>query len=159
MDDGKRNPRSEPTYGRAREAETVRMDDETIETRRRLESQSVDRPMADVTQIESWHAHVYFDVASRDAAWTLREAIAAHFGARVPLGRFHERPVGPHPMWSYQLSVAPAVLAEVIGWLALNRGGLDVFVHPNTGDPLTDHRDRAIWIGRSYTLDLTAVGG
>ena len=112
-----------------------------------------------VAPIESWHAHVYFDAATRDDAWTLREAIAAHFGPRVPLGRFHERPVGPHPRWSYQLAVAPDVLADVLGWLALNHGALDVFLHPNTGDQLRDHRDSAVWIGRSYTLDLTAVGG
>jgi DOPA 4,5-dioxygenase len=26
-------------------------------------------------QIKDWHAHVYFDAASRDAAWALRERI------------------------------------------------------------------------------------
>jgi DOPA 4,5-dioxygenase len=75
------------------------------------------------------------------------------------MGRFHERPVGPHPMWSYQIAFAPAAFDEVVPWLALNRGALDVFVHPNTGDELADHRDRAIWLGRSYTLDLAVLGG
>ena len=46
-----------------------------------------------VSGIESWHAHVYFDAASRDAAWVLREAVTAHFGDVVEMGRFHERPV------------------------------------------------------------------
>jgi DOPA 4,5-dioxygenase len=32
-----------------------------------------------------------------------------------------------------------------------------VFVHPNTGDEWADHRDRALWLGRSYTLDLAAL--
>ena len=27
----------------------------------------------DTPQIENWHAHVYFDAATRDAAWALRE--------------------------------------------------------------------------------------
>ena len=113
----------------------------------------------DIAAIESWHAHVYFDAGTRDAAWALREAIAAHFGDRIELGRFHERPVGPHPAWSYQIAFAPARFTEVVAWLALNHGALDVFAHPNTGDELRDHRDSAIWIGRSYTLDLRAVGG
>ena len=113
----------------------------------------------DVNSISSWHAHVYFDAESRDRAWAFREIIAATLGNRVSMGRFHERPVGPHPQWSYQLGIAPDQFSEVIGWLTLNHGTLDVFVHPNTGDPLRDHRDRAIWIGRSYPLDLTAVGG
>ncbi|HWD36444.1 MAG TPA: DOPA 4,5-dioxygenase family protein [Casimicrobiaceae bacterium] len=113
----------------------------------------------DASSIGSWHAHVYFDAASRDAAMALRERIVAQFGDRVSMGRFHERPVGPHPQWSYQIGVAPAEFAEVVGWLALNHGALDVFIHPNTGDQLRDHRDSAIFIGRSYDLDLRAVGG
>jgi len=115
--------------------------------------------LLDVSAIESWHAHVYFDAGTRDAALALRGVIAAQLGDRVALGRFHERPVGPHPAWSYQLAFAPAQFPEVVAWLALNHGALDVFVHPNTGDELRDHRDSAIWIGRSYQLDLRAVGG
>jgi DOPA 4,5-dioxygenase len=115
--------------------------------------------LRDVNGIETWHAHVYFDAATRDAAWALRDLIAAELGDRVSLGRFHERPVGPHPAWSYQLAFAPAQFPHVAAWLALNHGALDVFLHPNTGDELRDHRDSAIWIGRSYPLDLRAVGG
>ena len=113
----------------------------------------------DVSRIESWHAHVYFDLTSRDAAKAFREAVNAQFGDRIEMGRFHERPVGPHPLWSYQVAFAPAQFADVVGWLTLNHRELDVFIHPNTGDPLGDHRDRAIWLGRSYSLDLKAVGG
>jgi DOPA 4,5-dioxygenase len=32
-------------------------------------------------------------------------------------------------------------------------------MHPNTGDQLRDHRDCAIWLGKSYELDLKSVGG
>ena len=113
----------------------------------------------DSSTIDSRHAHVYFDAASRDAAWRLREVIVSHFGDRLQMGRFHERPVGPHPMWSYQLAFPQARFAEIVAWLTLNRDGLDVFVHPNTGDELADHRDRALWLGRSHHLDLRAVGG
>jgi len=107
--------------------------------------------------IVDWHAHVYFDAASRDAAWTLRELIMATFAGQMAMGRFHERPVGPHPMWSYQVAFAPALFAGLVPWLLLNRGALDVFVHPNTGDDLADHRDRALWLGRSHILDLAAL--
>jgi hypothetical protein len=47
--------------------------------------------------------------------------------------------------------------SDVVGWLALNHGALDVFVHPNTGNQLSDHRDRALWLGRSYQLSLGAL--
>lgn len=115
--------------------------------------------MLELDAIADWHAHVYFDAARRDAAWTLREAVVARFGTGVQMGRFHERPVGPHPQWSYQIAFAPAQFAEVVSWLALNHGALDVFLHPNTGDELADHRDRAVWIGRAHTLDLGALAG
>ena len=115
--------------------------------------------LLEMSAIADWHAHVYFDAGSRDAAWAFREAIVARFGATVAMGRFHERPVGPHPMWSYQIAFPPPRFAEVVGWLALNHGALDVFVHPNTGNELEDHRDRAVWLGRSYTLNLAALIG
>jgi aromatic ring-cleaving dioxygenase len=108
----------------------------------------------DVSAIHSWHAHVYFDAASRDAAWALRERIDARFAGKLELGRFHERPVGPHPMWSYQLAFDAPHFTEIVSWLTLNHGALDVFMHPNTGDQLADHRDAAVWIGRSYQLKL-----
>ena len=112
-----------------------------------------------MTAVANWHAHVYFDQATRDLAWALRESIGARFGSRLEMGRFHERPVGPHPMWSYQLKFGSELFAELFEWLALNHGQLDVFLHPNTGDALRDHRDCAAWIGRSHRLNLAALGG
>jgi aromatic ring-cleaving dioxygenase len=116
-------------------------------------------PLLDPSLIESWHAHVYFDAESRDAAWSLRTTIEAALADRITLGRFHEKPVGPHPMWSYQLAFPAAGFAHVVGWLALNHGALDVFVHPNTGDELRDHRDCALWLGHSHVLNLAALSG
>jgi aromatic ring-cleaving dioxygenase len=116
-------------------------------------------PLLDPSLIESWHAHVYFDAESRDAAWSLRTTIETALADRITLGRFHEKPVGPHPMWSYQLAFPANGFAHVVGWLTLNHGGLDVFVHPNTGDELRDHRDCALWLGRSHVLNLAALSG
>ena len=112
-----------------------------------------------VVEIVNWHAHVYFDATSRDVARAFRETITEHLGNMVQIGRFHERLVGPHRMWSYQLSFHSEHFGDIVEWLTLNRGTLDIFLHPNTGDELRDHRDFAIWIGHSYPLDLTALGG
>jgi aromatic ring-cleaving dioxygenase len=114
-------------------------------------------PSRDPSSIADWHAHVYFDAATRDAAWALRELIGTELAGRVQIGRFHEKPVGPHPMWSYQLAFDADQFAHVVGWLTLNHGALDVFIHPNTGDELRDHRDSALWLGKSHTLDLNAL--
>ena len=107
--------------------------------------------------IDSWHAHVYFDASSRDAAWALRETIKVELAGRMEMGRFHVQPVGPHPMWSYQLALPASGFSQVVAWLALNHGALDVFIHPNTGDELRDHRDSALWLGKSHTLNLAAL--
>lgn len=103
--------------------------------------------------ITSWHAHVYFDASSCEVARALYERLPAQL-AGAEIGRFHERPVGPHPMWSYQIAFPPALFGEIVPWLALNRSGLDVFVHPNTGDSRTDHAEHVLFLGRSYPLDL-----
>ena len=108
--------------------------------------------------IESWHAHVYFDAQTAAPARALYDRVRAAFPA-AEMGRFHEKPVGPHPMWSYQVAFAPALLATILPWLTLNRDGLDVFIHPNTGDGLADHRDHTIFLGKSYPLKLSIFDG
>ncbi len=109
-----------------------------------------------IDAITGYHAHVYYDAASKDAAARLRDAVERRFDA-VRMGRWRDEPVGPHPTGSYQIAFAPALFAEIVPWLALNRAGLTVFLHPETGDDLPDHRDYAIWMGEQQTLDLSAL--
>ncbi|MBN3788381.1 DOPA 4,5-dioxygenase family protein [Burkholderia sp. Ac-20353] len=109
------------------------------------------------TAIENWHAHVYFDETSRDDAWAFRQVVTAHFGDAVQLGRFNERLVGPHPRWSYEIAFSSGNFGVIAGWLILNHRALDILLHPNTDDELRDHRDSAVWIGRAYTLNLSAL--
>ena len=56
-----------------------------------------------MSTISGYHAHVYFDAAERERAQRLCEAAHAAFG--VTVGRMHDRPVGPHPRGSCQLTV------------------------------------------------------
>ena len=107
------------------------------------------RPLSD---IHGYHAHVYYDAESKAAATALRETIEARFDIRM--GRMHDRPVGPHPCWSYQVAFEPALFGSLVPWLALNRGDLVVFIHPETGEELEDHRDRAVWLGAKLELNL-----
>lgn len=103
-------------------------------------------------EISGYHAHVYFDATTMAQAQTLCEAAQRLFGAQM--GRMHERPIGPHPMASCQLAFGPEIFAEIMPWLAMNRDGLIVFVHPETGDELRDHRDHGIWMGTGLDLKL-----
>jgi len=106
-----------------------------------------------VTEIKDWHAHVYFDQHSSDDAKTLREKIETQFPDTV-MGRWHEKPVGPHPMWSYQILFSKVQFAEFLPWMILNRHNVSVLVHPNTGDDLLDHTDLAVWLGKQHVLNL-----
>jgi DOPA 4,5-dioxygenase len=102
--------------------------------------------------IQGFHAHVYFDAGTVETARAVCEDARHRFG--LDMGRMHEKPVGPHPMWSCQLAFGPKLFGEVLAWLAMNRRGLTVFTHPDTGDDLVDHRDRAIWMGTMPALKL-----
>ena len=106
--------------------------------------------------ITGYHAHVYYDEQTRPVAAQLRDAVAAGF--EVDLGRWHDRPIGPHPSGSYQIAFRPELFGRVIPWLALNRQGLTVFVHAETGNALEDHTAHVIWLGDSQKLNLAALG-
>lgn len=105
--------------------------------------------------IDSYHSHIYYDADTIDTAREVIDAACARF--ELERGRMHEKPVGPHPMWSCQLACAPEVFAEFLPWLTLNRRGLIVFAHPETDDALADHADRAIWLGESRPLDINVI--
>ena len=110
-----------------------------------------------MTEITGYHAHIYFDGTTVDQARSLCERARDRFG--VEMGRIHERPVGPHPCWSCQLAFKPDVFADLVPWLALNRNGLVVFCHPETGDEIADHTEHALWMGTGMELDLSVLGG
>lgn len=106
--------------------------------------------------IQGWHAHVYFDAATRPAAQRLRDALGQAFPDAV-LGRWHDGPVGPHPQAMYQVAFAPALLPALLPFIALNRDGLTVLVHPETGRQKADHADHALWMGAVLPLDVSRL--
>lgn len=106
-----------------------------------------------MAQVREFHAHIYYDEKTFEQARLLSEAARKQFS--VAVGHLHQKPVGPHPCWSCQLTVRPEDFGEVIPWLALNRNGLVVFVHPDTGDDLKDHSEHALWMGEIKEIDLS----
>jgi len=104
--------------------------------------------------IQSWHAHVYYNPATtRPVAANLRAAIEARFP--VTMGRWHDTKIGPHPSAMYQIAFANEVFADLVPFLALNRHGLTILVHPETGHERRDHSDHALWMGEVLPLDLS----
>lgn len=102
--------------------------------------------------IESYHAHIYYDGATKNVAGELRREIERNFD--VTMGRWHDSLVGPHPVSFYQVAFAKELFAPFVQWLSVNRRGLSILIHPNTGDGYEDHTDNMMWLGES--LDLNA---
>ncbi|HYP84658.1 DOPA 4,5-dioxygenase family protein [Variovorax sp.] len=102
-----------------------------------------------------YHAHVYFGPETVRQARLLRERAIEELPEDTAVGRFHEKAVGPHPHWSFQVAFDAARFDAVVGWLASQRKGLDVLVHGETGDDYADHSAHAMWLGDPAELDLS----
>ena len=79
-----------------------------------------------VTEIASYHAHIYYDPATRAVAEELRE-------------------------W-FQVSFAKEVFLSLVPWLMLNHRGLSILIHPNTTNPRQDHLADPLWIGEPLLI-------
>ena len=103
-------------------------------------------------EIKNYHAHVYYDKATKNAANQLHDEIKHHFD--VTIGRWHDSPVGPHPKAMFTVIFDSHQFGPFVSWLQINRKGCNILVHPNTGTDLDDHTKHAIWLGNSLNLLL-----
>ena len=109
----------------------------------------------DISSVKGYHTHVYFDESTVEQAQALCEEAGKQFS--VTVGRVHRKPVGPHPCWSCQLAFNRDQYTDLLTWLALNRNGLTILIHPLTGNDLLDHTDYASWMGEPQALKLDVL--
>ena len=105
-----------------------------------------------MTGTHSFHAHIYFDPPELARARALAQQARERFG--VAVGHFHDKPVGPHPRGSCQLTVAPGRFGDFAAWAATHRDGLTIFAHADTGEDWRDHTENVVWFGPSEPLNL-----
>lgn len=108
-----------------------------------------DQPI-DPARITDYHIHVYYDPASRDRAALLRSWVEARFPVRM--GSWHDAPVGPHPTSMYQILFAKDLFPALVPFLMMNRMGLTILLHPESGRPRDDHTLNATWMGAVLPL-------
>ena len=108
----------------------------------------------DAGKVGGYHAHVYYDADSRETAARLRQRVWRKWPDAVVMGRFRDRPVGPHPACMYQVTFDRETFAEIVPWLMHNRDGLTILVHPEGEDAHDDHAHYPLWLGGRLDLDL-----
>ena len=106
--------------------------------------------------IQLYHAHVYYNGATREKAELLRQRVGERF-PQATLGRWHDALVGPHTQSMYQIAFPVELFAEFAPWLMLNRDGLTILLHPETGRAKADHTAHAVWMGAVLPVRLEAL--
>ncbi|HWK36642.1 DOPA 4,5-dioxygenase family protein [Sphingomonas sp.] len=109
------------------------------------------------TDIESYHAHIYFDEDTHQKAEQIRKWSAERFS--VELGNWNLEPRGPHVTPSFYFGFTNDLLPVIVPWLQLNSLGLTILLHPNTDDPRADHLYYALWVNRSQPVNAYAMRG
>jgi aromatic ring-cleaving dioxygenase len=103
-----------------------------------------------MSEIRGYHAHVYYDAATKPKAAKLRDTIIGRF--KVEPGGFSDEPRGPHPISQFNVIFETPEFQNIVPWLMLNRDGLDVLVHPLTDSSYNDHTALAMWLGAPVAL-------
>ena len=127
-----------------------------LEALRRHRAANAGRP--EPVLVWLYHAHVYFEHADPD-----RVAEAERFQAglvdvyandpHVEVHALVPIPVGPHPRGSFEVLFTRAVFTEVLTWLMFARPpASSILVHPLTRCQLSDHTQRALWLGTPLSL-------
>ena len=104
--------------------------------------------MQDIAMIKDYHAHIYYKPATKAKAAQLRQWVEERFAGHVRMGSWHDEEVGPHVEPMYQIAFAPELFASLVPFLMMNRMGLTILVHPQSGRPRDDHTMNAIWMGK-----------
>ncbi|HYC45680.1 MAG TPA: DOPA 4,5-dioxygenase family protein [Burkholderiales bacterium] len=105
-----------------------------------------------MVELKGYHAHVYFDAATKPVAERLRDTIVAKFAVKP--GAFADEPRGPHPVPQFNIIFEIAEFQRIVPWLMLNRNDLSVLVHPLTESNYDDHSKYAVWLGTPVPLRL-----
>jgi aromatic ring-cleaving dioxygenase len=106
----------------------------------------------EIGAIREYHAHIYFDVDSRERAVELRTRVGQQFTARI--GPLRDGRAGPHLFAQYSIAFDAEQFSALVPFLMMNRMGLTVLVHPLSGNSRDDHTLNAMWAGEVLPVNL-----
>jgi DOPA 4,5-dioxygenase len=106
------------------------------------------------SELQPYHAHIYFEPGERAAAQNLHQAMSQ--ATRILfVGELRDQPVGPHPKAQFEVHFREDALPSVLQ--RIRQSGLTALVHPLTDDDLADHTSLGQWIGEPLPLDLSVL--
>lgn len=107
--------------------------------------------------IETYHAHVYFELAQSALAEQVRKQLMLAIPEHTYSGKLVLKLVGPHPKPMFEIHIPANVLDQTINTIETLREGLDVLIHPVNGDPVAAHTTEAKWLGKPLALNITLL--
>jgi len=102
---------------------------------------------------KNYHFHLYYPVEMIEKAKNILDKLKQE-KEDIQIGTIWDKPVGPHPVGSCQIKITDKNFYEMIEWFFINRQGLSLFIHADTGDDHIDHTDYVLWMGKEYKLNL-----
>lgn len=114
--------------------------------------------------VKYYDFHVYYyahNSASTSESDKLRQKLLDDFpdecgdGSIIVKKLPDSKVIGPHPTQFWEADICrPEVFIEVLSWFQLHHGNLSILIHPQTGDDVEDHTNRALWLGEKLPLLL-----
>lgn len=112
--------------------------------------------------ITHWDIHFYFDHTSKEntaSAEKIRNDLKTAF-PRLRVFDLVKYPIGPHPVGMFEAHIlSEQQFGEIVAWLAFNRNGHSILVHPNAQGfgakgAEADHTTHSVWLGKVLPLVL-----
>ena len=113
--------------------------------------------MFDANAVQEFHAHVYYEAATRESAVALRTKIEGMAGGRLKVYTLSDGPRGPHVTPMFGVDIPKLDLPDLLAFLMIHHGAHAVLIHPVTDDEVKDHTHHALWLGVAQPLNLAAL--
>ncbi|CAG2113678.1 unnamed protein product [Medioppia subpectinata] len=114
--------------------------------------------------INGYHFHTYFyqnNVQSSGHAERLRNRIETNIANGLLneciTSQIYAQPRGPHPVGNFITCCNKTSMTSALSWFVQNHGNLSVLVHPLTRHVVSDHTDKAMFLGQTVPLVLSTL--
>jgi DOPA 4,5-dioxygenase len=114
--------------------------------------------------IQGFHFHTYFFQDNRESKADVQEfrklvfrEITTGFMRNCSMNHLNLKPIGPHPIGSFETCCNISSLGPGVSFFMKNHGKFPILLHPLTESEVLDHSDRAFWMGQKLPLDFSGL--